>query len=499
MRRAGVLLHPTSLPGPGPCGTLGAEARAWLDWLVSAKCSIWQILPLHPPGRDGSPYDSPSVFALDTRLIDIPDLVRDGVLPRSALVGQPRSTARIDAAGLADWHQPQVAQAALVLLRDDSAAVDAFEQAHPWARDWARFRALVDHHKGQGWWDLPAPYQTRHEGALRAADRAHERAIQREIAAQLIVHRQWQALRHAAHTRGIQVLGDLPIFVARDGADTWVHRSLFELDGSGHPDPVTGAPPDDFSALGQVWNNPHYRWEAHRADGFSWWVERFRVAMARHSIIRVDHFRGFIAAWAVPKSGDARDGTWAPAPGAELLQAAVDAVPGLSAVAEDLGHITDEVHHLRRSLGWPGMKVLQFAFDGKEDNEYLPPWRTTDWLAAPATHDNDTTVGWYETASDEVRLQVSAWAGQTHPCPDPSGSLIRAAWSSAAQWAVTPLQDLMRLGSWARMNTPGQRTGCWDWRAQALSATGAAELADLAVQTGRDPATTGAATRGEGL
>ncbi len=499
MRSAGVLLHPTSLPGEGPCGSLGAGARAWLDWLVRSESTLWQVLPLHPPGRDGSPYDSPSAFALDTRLIDIRDLVEDGILPRSALVGMPRPKESVDPEGLEQWHRPRVAQAAMAVLRDDPGSVEAFIEEQPWARDWGQFRALVDAQGGQGWWDLPAPYQKRHAGAMDAAARAHRASIDQELAAQLIVHRQWARVRTEAEQRGIRIIGDLPMFVARDGAEPWAHRDLFRLDPHGRPDPITGAPPDEFSEDGQVWNNPHYHWPAHIEQGFSWWIERFRTAMSRHHAVRVDHFRGLCAAWEVPTSKDAPAGRWGETPGRELLDAVQAAVPSLQAIAEDLGHITDEVRTLREGVGWPGMKVLHFAFDGLAGNPYLPPWTETDWVAAPGTHDNDTTLGWYESAPDEVQRRVSRWAETPHPCPDPAGALMRGAWSSEAKWAIVTLQDVLRLGSWSRMNTPGQREGCWGWRARALPGTAAAELAELARLTARGSAPRAGATQTEGV
>jgi len=499
MRRAGVLLHPTSLPGQGPCGTLGAGARAWLDWLVRAECTLWQVLPLHPPGRDGSPYDSPSAFALDTRLIDIPDLVDAGILPRSSLVGMPAASETVDTAGLTQWHAPLVASAARAVLRDAPQDVADFAQASPWVGQWACFRALLDAHGCEGWWDLPAPYQRRHDGAMAAAQRAHKAAIDQEVAAQFLVDQQWRRLRREAEERGIAIVGDLPMFVARDGAEPWQHRALFRLDASGRPDPITGAPPDDFSELGQVWNNPHYDWSAHQDDGFQWWIDRFRAAMARHHVVRVDHFRGLVAAWEVPATGNAAQGQWGTAPGTALLDAVQKAIPKLRAIAEDLGDVTQDVHALRLGVGWPGMKVLQFGFDGSTGNPYLPPWKTPDWVATPGTHDNDTTLGWYTASAPIVQQRVSTWLREPHPCPDPAGGLLRAAWASEAKWAIATLQDVLRLGSWARMNTPGLKHGCWGWRARVLPGAASAELADLAHQTARNPGAAGAASRTEAL
>jgi len=466
--------------------------------LVRAECALWQVLPLHPPGQHGSPYDSPSAFALDTRLIDIADLVDEGLLARSALVGMPTATEQVDDEGLAQWHAPNVAAAARAVLSNDPQAIEAFVHAQPWVSQWARFRALVDAHGGNGWWDLPAPYQRRHAGAMVAADRAHKDQIDQEIAAQMLVHRQWQRVREDAEARGIQIIGDLPIFVAKDGAEPWQHRTLFRLNDQGRPDPVTGAPPDDFSQMGQVWNNPHYHWPAHHESQFQWWIDRFRIAMQRHHAVRVDHFRGFVAAWEVPDSKDARLGQWGPTPGDDLLGAIQASLPGLCAVAEDLGDITDAVVQLRKKVGWPGMKVLQFGFDGAPNNPYLPPWDTTDWIATPGTHDNDTTVGWYDNASPDIQARVCDWL-KVPSLSDPAGALLRAAWASEADWAIATLQDVLRLGSWARMNTPGKERGCWRWRARQLPASAAAELAEVTLQTGRALSTAAAATQTETL
>jgi 4-alpha-glucanotransferase len=486
MRRAGILLHPTSLPGPGPCGTLGSSSRAWLDWLEAAGCTLWSVLPLQPVGRDGSPYDSPSAFALDTRLIDIPDLVDTGLLPRTALIGMPAGAESIDQSGLDSWHQPKVRAAADAMCRDAPSAVEAFKSEQPWVAEWALYCALTQAHRVTSWQALPPPYRDRSSGALAAAQRAHGSAIEREIAAQLIVHQQWTRVRQGAESRGIIIQGDLPIFVSAEGAETWQRPELFRLNAQGRADPITGAPPDDFSAMGQVWNTPHYDWPAHERTDFAWWSQRFGSAMSRHDTVRVDHFRGFVSAWEVPASGDARLGTWGRTPGAALLRAAQQAVPGLQAFAEDLGDITDEVHQLRETLGWRGMKVLQFGFDGQPGNPYLPPWPTTDWVVTPGTHDNNTTVGWLQTAGAETQARVHAWLSEQNlPVDDPAGSLIRAAWASQADWAVATLQDVLRLGSWARMNTPGQTGDCWSWRARALPAAVASELRALNTQTGR--------------
>jgi 4-alpha-glucanotransferase len=457
--------------------------------MVEAECSLWQVLPLHPPGRHGSPYDSPSSAALDTRLIDLDALVADGVLLRSEVGTPPRGGNEIAPEALDEWHRPRLERAATAVARNAADEVAAFADAHPWVQEWARFTALTSTHRSTGWWGFAAPFRDRRETAMSALDRAHQDAIQREIAAQLLVHRQWQRIREAATERGIVIIGDLPMFVARDGVDTWIRREHFRLQPDGRPHPTTGAPPDAFSAMGQVWNNPHYAWDVHAQSGFTWWIDRFRLAMARFDFVRLDHFRGLVAAWAIPARDppDARQGAWVPAPGAALLDALRQAVPRCAVIAEDLGHITPEVTALRRDAGWPGMKVLQFAFDGAPDNVHLPPFPDPACVIYTGTHDNNTAMGWYEATDAATRSRLATQTFTEIPCPDPAGALIRVAWNSEADWAIAPMQDVLRLGDFARMNTPGQTAGNWMWRAQGLPATAAAELATLAQETNRMP------------
>lgn len=486
-RAGGVLLHLTSLPGDGPCGGLGEPAVAFLDWLASAKCTIWQMLPIHPPGEHLSPYDSPTSSALDTRLINPAALVSDGILGRRNIAAPMRGGDAIDPAAIEDWLRPQILRAAAAVRRDAPDAIADFEAANPWVRDWARFEALRRAHKTTGWWGFPGPFAARRETIMHALDRAHETAIELEIAAQFIVDMQWQALRAAATERGIQIVGDVPIFVAQDGLDTWLNRDHFRLLENGRPDPITGAPPDAFSERGQVWNNPHYAWPVHAQDNFKWWTERLSLAMRRFDCVRIDHFRGLAAAWAIPASanGDARQGAWESAPGDAWLNAVTKALPKLHAIAEDLGHITPDVEALRARAGWPGMRVLQFAFDGSANNPHLPPYKETASVVYTGTHDNDTTIGWYEALSPAIRDRFDRLTQSTTPCTDPSGALMRLAWASSAEWAIAPLQDVLRLGGFARMNTPGQENGNWRWRARRLPATAAAELAEINQSSGR--------------
>jgi len=495
MRRAGILLHPTSLPGAGPCGTLGRAAHGFLDWLQLAGCTLWQILPLNPTGGGFSPYDSPGSHALGTHLVCLERLVRDGLLAPHELNGRPDRPHRADPDAVASWHTPLVRLAAARLAQTHPAALAAFAEANPWVVDWALFEVLRERHPGDGWWDFPPALRDAEPEAVCAARQSHASAIAVHVAAQVLVRRQWDALRVAAHERGIRIVGDLPIFVSGAGADTWLERDLFRYartaEGRWQADPVAGVPPDYFAPEGQCWGNPLYDWAAHATSGFGWWTERFRATFAVVDAVRVDHFRGFAAAWEIPSSagGDARRGSWEPGPGRALFDAVRDELGPLGIIAEDLGHITPDVEALRDDLGVPGMKVLQFAFGGSNDHAFLPhTWSHPRWVAYTGTHDNDTSLGWYRNTDEATRHRLRVYVGRDgHDAP---WDLIRLAWSSTASWAITPLQDVLALGSEARMNTPGLAVGNWCWRAPELPTWAAERLRNLTDTFGRLPTDT---------
>jgi 4-alpha-glucanotransferase len=490
MRHAGVLLHPTSLPGAGPCGDLGDGALRFLDWLHTAGCGLWQVLPLHPTGGGFSPYDSPSAFAGGTHLLSLDRLVTDGLLEADEARPPRAAGPRVDREALRSWHAPRVARAAHRLAHRNPAAVAAYADAHPWCLDVARHHALCAKHGVPDWRTLPAPLRDRRPDALAEADDGLSQDIAAAVAAELLFDRQWRSVRQAAAERGIRIIGDVPIFVGTGSADVWAQRALFRggtAPSGWAPDPVTGVPPDYFSPMGQRWGNPHYDWPAHAADGFRWWVSRFERAFALTDVVRVDHFRGFAAAWEIPAADpDARNGTWAPAPGDALFRAVRAALGGLPLIAEDLGEITPDVRALRDRLGLPGMKILQFAFGGDADHTFLPhTWTHTGWAAYTGTHDNDTAAGWYATAGDRPRHRYRVYAGRDGQ--EPGWDLIRLAWASIARFAITPMQDVLGLGSVARMNTPGTVEGNWTWRAPALPAPAAARLRGLSEAYGRLP------------
>lgn len=496
MRAAGILLHPTSLPGPGIAGDLGRGVDRFLDWLQSAGCTLWQVLPLVPPGAGFSPYDSPSATALGTHLLSLDLLVEDGLLPAAALDGRPAPGWRLDTSLVEGWKQPRIDQAADAFVARDPGALVAFAAEHPWVEDWALYVALRTAHDADGWQDFPAAVRDRRPPALAAARQTHAAAIRRAIAAQVLVHRQWARVRTEARRRNIQIIGDVPIFVSGGSCDVWVHRQLFRGEvvphgPSGMPrwraNPVTGVPPDYFSPLGQRWGNPHYDWPAHEAEGFAWWLGRLRSVLAHCDLVRIDHFRGFAAAWEISADApDATQGSWQEAPGAALFSAVEEALGGLPYIAEDLGVITPDVEALRDGLELPGMKVLQFAWGGNPHHPFLPHmYDHPRWVAYTGTHDTDTAVGWYQSADPKEQHRLRVYCGRDGS--EPGWDLVRLAWASTADFAIAPLQDVLGLDSSWRMNVPGEAEGNWGFRAPDLPSWAADRLRSMAEAYGRLP------------
>lgn len=451
----------------------------FLDWLAEAKCSLWQTLPLNPPGGGFSPYGSPSSFAGAIHLISLDQLVADGLLRVHELDGRPHNPHWVDVDALDHWHTPLVYRAARRLCDESPGLIDQFCQANPWAMDWALFALIREQHGVDGWWQFPENLRYRDGDALAHVRDQHMHRIEELLAAQLLFERQWSAVRSAAHARGIEIVGDLPIFVAGDGCDTWVDRHLFRWNQHDRPDPVSGAPPDAFSAVGQRWGNPLYNWPAHFDSNFGWWTARFQAVFSRVDHVRVDHFRGFAAAWEIPADAeDARSGHWGEGPGAALFDAVRHNLGHLPLIAEDLGIITPDVEALRERLGIPGMKVLQFAFGEDANHAYLPHnFEGSRWVAYTGTHDNDTALGWYRSAPEHVQHRYRVYCARDGS--DPGWDLTRLAWSSTAQWAITPLQDVLNLGGEARMNTPGVAAGNWRWRTPDLPIHTAHRIAEL--------------------
>jgi 4-alpha-glucanotransferase len=464
MRRAGILLHPTALPGTPACGSFGAVARQWVDALADHGIGVWQLLPLAPTDGTGSPYSSPSGFALNPWLLDGEQLVVDGLLHDADLAALPAAQG---------GHQldlvvaPLRAQAlgAALLRRFDSwpdAEREAFgrwrQREAPWLVDHCRFMVLRQLHGQRPWWQWPA-------GGLAALERQQAGPLLQEALVQWQLQVQWQRLLNHARGRGVQVVGDLPFYVAHDSADVWSRRRLFSVRRDGTLTSQSGVPPDYFSATGQLWGTPVYRWPLHRLTGFRWWLRRLERQLVLFDLLRLDHFRALEAAWCVPGADrTAEHGEWRRSPGRALLDRLRRACGGsLPLIAEDLGVITPAVEALRDRYGLPGMKILQFAFDGDPANAYLPDnYAGSNWVVYTGTHDNATCIGWWQGLDPAERERVERCLGG--PMHAPGWQLIELALQSRAELAVAPLQDLLHLGDEARFNTPGTSEGNWQWR-----------------------------------
>ncbi|MFN8532936.1 MAG: 4-alpha-glucanotransferase [Dehalococcoidia bacterium] len=466
-RRAGVLLHPTSLPSRHGVGDLGPSTDAWLDFLTAASARLWQILPLGPPGFGNSPYAALSAFALNPLLVSLDRLADDGLLSAQELASVPE---RPD--GPVDFIAVEAAKSAAVALahrrfveqgRSNQRFHWFVEAERAWLEDWALFAVLRDQFNGQSWTRWDPPLRRRDPEALESARTTLADRLDYHRFVQWVANEQWDFVRRTANGKGIGILGDLPIFVAHDSADVWARPEIFRLNELGESTVVAGVPPDFFSETGQRWGNPLYRWDVLAERNYDWWVERLRRTLALVDLVRIDHFRGFEAYWEVPASSPtAIEGSWQPGPGAPFFEAITAALGDLPIVVEDLGLITPQVTALRDAFGYPGMKVLQFAFGDTSDNPYLPFNYERHCLVYTGTHDNDTTAGWYRTASETVRDRIRRYLGVSGD--DIAWDLIRLALGSVAEIAITPCQDLLSLGSEARMNEPGKPTGNWTWR-----------------------------------
>jgi 4-alpha-glucanotransferase len=496
-RSSGVLLHLTSLPSYGGIGDLGPAAHEFVAFLAAAKQHVWQVLPLCPTGYGNSPYAGSSAFAGNPNLISLEYLSDWGWIEGERIAGLAGRSGNVDFNEVEARKQPLLDEAAENFLdrgpRDLQLAgqwgeFEEFCRAEAgWLGDYALFAVLRAQFNTGAWTTWPEPLRRRRPEALAQVAAEHGRALARERVLQFAFARQWKALRKAAASQAIRILGDVAIFVNMDSADVWVHPHLFELDEGLKPVRIAGVPPDYFSPTGQRWGNPLYRWDVLAARGFDWWIERIRRAAQLYDIVRLDHFRGFEAYWAIPAGEEtAVNGKWVKAPGLELFRALEAALGPLPLVAEDLGLITPEVEALRLELGMPGMKVLQFGFNSKGAHIHLPHRFTRDTVAYTGTHDNDTTQGWWQAASEIEQAAVEAYVGPV--AGRPVWPLIRAVETSVARMAVVPAQDLLELGAKARMNTPAVGAGNWGWRAPEGSWTPdlAARLAELVEGTDRD-------------
>jgi 4-alpha-glucanotransferase len=483
-RSSGILLHPTSFPGPYGFGDLGEAAYHFIDFLVEAGQHLWQVLPLGPPGHAGSPYDSRSSFAGSCHLIALEPLIQMGLLRPSDLEGMPddnpvRAKDRLlrQAFDRLDHHGAGV--------RED---VERFQdQEGAWLNDYALYRALSDAHEGRPWYQWEDDLIQRKPAALDAARQRFSPEIRFQSFLQYLFARQWSSLKRYANDRGVRIIGDVPIFVAHDSADVWAHQDLFILDEHGQPPVVAGVPPDLFSETGQRWGNPCYRWEVMRDNGYHWWIGRFRRTLEPTDIMRVDHFRGFVAGWQIPADQPvAVHGRWVPGPGLDFFEQVAAELGRLPIIVEDLGLITEDVITLREQLGYPGMKVLQFAFGDDSRNPYLPHNYERNAVVYTGTHDNDTTRGWFAACSPWEREHVLHYLGTNGD--EINWDLIRLAFASVADVAIVPLQDVLGLGSGARMNVPAKMSGNWQWRYRSgdLRPELARRMAELARLYARD-------------
>lgn len=452
-RQAGILLHPTSLPGPWGNGDFGAEAYRFVDFLAEAGQHVWQLLPLGPT-NGGSPYQCFSAHAGNPDLISIELLQEWGWLhghvepseQKDALLRRALDGFRARA------HEQEM---------DDFRAFVADNTR--WLEDFALYSALKSHFDQKSWTDWPAAIRDRDRKAVDKAAKEHAEELNLVRFEQFVFFRQWSALKNYANGKGISIFGDMPIFVAHDSADVWAQRECFFLDQNGQPTVVAGVPPDYFSETGQRWGNPHYDWEWMESDRFDWWLHRMESQLKLFDLVRIDHFRGFEAYWEVPAHEEtAINGRWVKAPGDALFARLRQRFDPLPVVAEDLGIITEEVDALRHKYALPGMKVLQFAFEGGAENPYLPHNYESNTVVYTGTHDNDTTVGWFEQLNDDHREYIMEYLGYpSEPIPWP---LITAAYASVSALAVVPLQDVLELDSTHRMNVPGTEEGNWRWR-----------------------------------
>lgn len=472
-RASGVLCHPTSFPSRFGIGDLGKGAWDFVDWLAQAKQQLWQVLPLGPTGYGDSPYQCFSAFAGNPMLISPEGLAYSGLLPHTALYDTPYfPNDRVDFGAVIQYKTGLLRQSYAHFKGHATpaqrAGLDWFtEQSQVWLNDFARFMAIKGHFGGGSWHDWPRAVRLREKDALAALERDLADEIGYQVFLQWAFWEQWEALKVHTGEQGVKIIGDIPIFVAEDSADVWANPEQFKLDEEGNPIVIAGVPPDLFSASGQRWGNPHYDWARMRRDGFKWWIDRIRQTLRFVDIARIDHFRGFAAAWEIPADEEtAMNGKWVKAPGHDLFVAVKDALGEVPFIAEDLGVITPDVDELRLEFGLPGMKVLQFAFGPEYDPEavYLPHNFERNYIVYPGTHDNNTTVGYYWEAERTELERHNIRRYFRTDAHDVAWDFIHAAWASVADLAVATLQDVFALPAEARMNFPSRASGNWHWR-----------------------------------
>lgn len=468
-RSSGVILHPTSFPGPDGMGDLGPEAFRWIDFLKESGCELWQVLPLGPTGYGDSPYQCFSAFAGNPYLISSTELLIEQLLTRADLLDRPDfPSGNISFGDAITWKLTLLDRAYARFqklrkqsLRDEFSNFQAAQAS--WLDDFALFMAIKENLGGGSWTQWPIELRQRDPSALQDFINSNTSSITRHKFRQFLFFKQWNAVHAYAGEKGIKIVGDVPIFVAYDSADAWSHPELFYVNKKGLPSVIAGVPPDYFSPTGQLWGNPLYRWLDHKKTNYAWWVSRLRSALSLFDIIRLDHFRGFAGYWEV-KAGapTAQNGRWVKGPGKHFFDSIQQQLGELPIIAEDLGEITPDVFELRDRYNFPGMKVMHFAFGSTPKDPFLPHNFPVNCVAYTGTHDNNTTVGWYTTASEKERDLVRRYLARDGS--DIAWDMIRLVWSSVASITITPMQDLLSLGEEARMNFPGKASGNWSWR-----------------------------------
>jgi len=493
-RASGILLHPTSLPGASGSGDFGADAYRFVDWLVSAGQTYWQVLPLGEIGPGNSPYMSSSAFAGSILLIDLAELASHGWLSQADLAPHPEfETGRVDFTLMQPFRIERLRRAARNFFAgapdERHSAYTGFCVAESaWLDDYALFMTIAERESWRKWNRWPRDLAQREAQALRQVQETLADEVGFWKFCQWCFARQWSKLKRYANERGVRIIGDVPIFVAYQSADVWSHQKLFDLDENGRPSVVAGVPPDYFSETGQLWGNPLYRWDVHQETGYAWWIARMRHALQQFDLVRIDHFRGFVAYWEIPADApNAITGKWEPGPGEKLFEAFEQAFPQLPIIAEDLGLITPEVLELRDRFKLPGMRVLQFAFGDGETNHFLPHHYVPNTIAYTGTHDNDTTLGWWNTAPHHEKTFALHYLGSDGQAIH--RDMMRAISGSVANLVVFTMQDVLGLSSEYRMNFPGLPTGNWEWRFtwDQIQPEHSRALNEMSVAHGRSP------------
>lgn len=473
MRESGILMHITSLPSPYGVGTMGRAAFEFVDFLKAAGQSVWQILPLTPTGYGDSPYQSCSTYAGNPYLIDLDLLVDEGLLlsrePEAICWG--KDPLRVDF-GAIYHHRLPLLKKAYSRFSPDRAYEDFCRENGVWLSDYTLFMALKEANGGKAWYQWEEKLKRRDPDAIWQARRELQDTVDFYRFVQYLFHKQWTALMDYAHKAGVRIIGDVPIYVPLDSADVWANPELFYLEENLDPIAVAGCPPDGFNEDGQLWGNPLYRWDVHKNDGYGWWIRRMAAAGTRYDTVRIDHFRGLESYWAVPYGhATARKGKWMEGPGMDFVGTLREKLPQVDMIAEDLGFMTDRVIALRDASGYPGMKVLGFAFDSREPSDYLPYNFTPNSVCYTGTHDNMTTRQWFDTASADAVAYATEYMRLTEQEGFVWG-MIRTAMASVSDVCVIPIQDYLELGAEGRMNFPGTQSGDnWTWRADKAFVT----------------------------